>query len=200
MWVISREKDEAVVIGGGSLSGGEGSAIGSIVGALIMAVLRNGCNMLGVPNYVQEIIIGDIIVCAVLIGTPFLVSAQEEPVHLNPVIAKLEAGGSTALFAGVSKGAQELRKFLDLNRVNTLILLSDGLANVGPSSPGELAQLGVVPAVAHEPVLRGLAERQTELDLWRGDGAGRSGRSPRRGRWRWWCRRRRCRWSSWRPR
>jgi ribose transport system permease protein len=57
----------AVVIGGGSLSGGEGSAVGSIVGALIMAVLRNGCNMLGVPNYVQEIIIGAIIVCAVLI-------------------------------------------------------------------------------------------------------------------------------------
>ncbi len=57
----------AVVIGGGSLSGGEGSAVGSIVGALIMAVLRNGCNMLGVPNYVQEIIIGSIIVGAVLV-------------------------------------------------------------------------------------------------------------------------------------
>ncbi|MBN1557278.1 MAG: ABC transporter permease [Lentisphaerae bacterium] len=57
----------AVVIGGGSLSGGEGSAAGSIVGALIMAVLRNGCNMLGAPNYVQEILIGAIIVCAVLI-------------------------------------------------------------------------------------------------------------------------------------
>lgn len=57
----------AVVIGGGSLTGGEGSAIGSIIGALIMAVLRNGCNMLGVPNYVQEIIIGTIIVGAVLI-------------------------------------------------------------------------------------------------------------------------------------
>ncbi len=57
----------AVVIGGGSLTGGEGSAIGSIIGALIMAVLRNGCNMLGVPNYVQEIIIGAIIVGAVLI-------------------------------------------------------------------------------------------------------------------------------------
>jgi ribose/xylose/arabinose/galactoside ABC-type transport system permease subunit len=56
----------AVVIGGGSLSGGEGSALGSIIGALIMAVLRNGCNMLGVPNYVQEIIIGVIIVGAVL--------------------------------------------------------------------------------------------------------------------------------------
>jgi ribose transport system permease protein len=57
----------AVVIGGGSLNGGEGSAMGSIVGALIMAVLRNGCNMLGVPNFVQEIIIGAIIVGAVLI-------------------------------------------------------------------------------------------------------------------------------------
>ena len=57
----------AVVIGGGSLSGGEGSALGSIIGALIMAVLRNGCNMLGLPNYVQEIIIGFIIVGAVLI-------------------------------------------------------------------------------------------------------------------------------------
>jgi len=57
----------AVVIGGASLSGGEGSATGSIVGALIMAVLRNGCNMLGVPNYAQEIIIGGIIVGAVLV-------------------------------------------------------------------------------------------------------------------------------------
>ena len=57
----------AVVIGGGSLNGGEGSVMGSIIGALIMAVLRNGCNMLGVPNYVQEIIIGVIIVGAVLI-------------------------------------------------------------------------------------------------------------------------------------
>ncbi|QNF33695.1 ABC transporter permease [Adhaeribacter swui] len=57
----------AVVIGGGSLSGGEGSALGSIIGALIMAVLRNGCNMLGLPNYVQEIIIGFIIVGAVLV-------------------------------------------------------------------------------------------------------------------------------------
>lgn len=55
----------AVVIGGGSLSGGEGSAVGTFVGALIMAVLRNGCNMLGVDNYVQEVIIGSIIVAAV---------------------------------------------------------------------------------------------------------------------------------------
>lgn len=54
----------------------------------------------------------------------------------------INAGGSTALFAGVSKGAEELRKFLDKNRVNRVILLSDGLANVGPQSPSELGALG----------------------------------------------------------
>ncbi len=57
----------AVVIGGASLNGGEGSALGSVIGALIMAVLRNGCNMLGIPNYAQEIIIGIIIIGAVLV-------------------------------------------------------------------------------------------------------------------------------------
>ena len=57
----------AVVIGGGSLSGGEGSILGSMIGALIMAFLRNGCQQVGWPNYVQEIIIGTIIVVAVAV-------------------------------------------------------------------------------------------------------------------------------------
>ena len=57
----------AVVIGGGSLSGGEGSILGSMIGALIMAFLRNGCQQIGWPNYVQEIIIGAIIVIAVAV-------------------------------------------------------------------------------------------------------------------------------------
>jgi ribose transport system permease protein len=55
----------AVVIGGGSLSGGEGSVFGSMIGALVMAFLRNGCQQVGWANYVQEIIIGAIIVFAV---------------------------------------------------------------------------------------------------------------------------------------
>ena len=55
----------AVVIGGGSLSGGQGSILGAMVGALIMAFLRNGCQQVGWPNYIQEIIIGAIIVIAV---------------------------------------------------------------------------------------------------------------------------------------
>ncbi len=57
----------SVVIGGGSLNGGEGSILGSMIGALIMAFLRNGCQLMGWPNYIQEIIIGVIIVVAVAI-------------------------------------------------------------------------------------------------------------------------------------
>jgi ribose transport system permease protein len=55
----------AVVIGGASLSGGTGTILGSMIGALIMAVLRNGSNQMGWPSYVQEIIIGAVIVVAV---------------------------------------------------------------------------------------------------------------------------------------
>lgn len=57
-------------------------------------------------------------------------------------IREIQAGGNTALFAGVSKGAAEVRKFQEDNRVNRVILLSDGLANVGPSAPSELEELG----------------------------------------------------------
>jgi len=57
-------------------------------------------------------------------------------------IEKLQPGGSTALFAGVSVGGAEVRKFLDRKRVNRVVLLSDGLANVGPDSPAELGALG----------------------------------------------------------
>jgi Ca-activated chloride channel family protein len=54
--------------------------------------------------------------------------------------------GSTALFAGVSRGIEEVRKFLDQSHVNRVVLLSDGQANVGPSSPNELGRLGAATA------------------------------------------------------
>ncbi len=57
----------AVVIGGGSLSGGSGGITGSMIGAFLMSFLANGCTLTGVPNYVQEIIVGVIIVAAVAI-------------------------------------------------------------------------------------------------------------------------------------
>lgn len=59
----------ATVIGGTSLMGGEGSLAGTLVGALIMGVLRNGLNLLGVSSFLQQIVIGAVIIGAVLIDT-----------------------------------------------------------------------------------------------------------------------------------
>jgi ribose transport system permease protein len=59
----------ATVIGGTSLMGGEGSLGGTLVGALIMGVLRNGLNLLGVSSFLQQIVIGGVIVIAVLLDT-----------------------------------------------------------------------------------------------------------------------------------
>lgn len=57
----------AVVIGGGSLSGGEGSIIGSLIGAMIMTVIRTGCQLNGWPPWVTQIVTGSVIVLAVAI-------------------------------------------------------------------------------------------------------------------------------------
>ncbi|MBI2516332.1 MAG: ABC transporter permease [Opitutae bacterium] len=57
----------AVVIGGASLQGGRGSVGGTLVGALVMSVVANGCTKLGLSNWVQEIVTGGIIISAVLI-------------------------------------------------------------------------------------------------------------------------------------
>ena len=57
----------AVIIGGASLSGGVGTILGSMIGALIMAVLRNGSQQMGWPTYFQEIIIGLVIIIAVFL-------------------------------------------------------------------------------------------------------------------------------------
>ncbi len=57
-------------------------------------------------------------------------------------ITGIEASGNTALFGGVSQGAAEIRRHLDDRHIPRVILLSDGLANVGPSSPDDLGRLG----------------------------------------------------------
>jgi ribose transport system permease protein len=59
----------AVVIGGTSLAGGEGGVGGTLIGALIMGVLRNGLNLLGVSSFLQQVVIGLVIVFAVLLDT-----------------------------------------------------------------------------------------------------------------------------------
>lgn len=57
----------AVVIGGASLSGGEGSVLGALIGALLMTTIRMGCSLNGIPTPWTEVITGVIIVVAVII-------------------------------------------------------------------------------------------------------------------------------------
>jgi Ca-activated chloride channel homolog len=59
-------------------------------------------------------------------------------------IDRLEADGRTALYAGVTEGGRQVERHLNDRQINRVILMSDGLANVGPSSPGELAKLGQI--------------------------------------------------------
>ncbi len=73
-----------------------------------------------------------------------LVPAQkvEDKEALKEKIESIEAGGSTALHAGVKTGARQLQEYFSGKRINRVILLSDGLANVGPSSTADLRRLG----------------------------------------------------------
>ncbi len=57
-------------------------------------------------------------------------------------IRQIDPGGSTALFGGVSQGAAEIRKNIENDFVHRIVLLSDGLANVGPRMPEDLGRLG----------------------------------------------------------
>ena len=56
----------ATVIGGTSLMGGQGNVIGTLIGALIIGVLRNGLNLLSISSFTQQIVIGLVIIVAVL--------------------------------------------------------------------------------------------------------------------------------------
>ncbi len=57
----------ATVIGGTSLMGGRGTIFGTLIGALIIGVLRNGLNLLDVSPYIQQVVIGSVIIAAVLV-------------------------------------------------------------------------------------------------------------------------------------
>lgn len=64
------------------------------------------------------------------------------PAAFEAAIAEMAARGFTALHGGVEAGAKEVMKFYDENRINRVILMSDGHANRGPSGPEDLARLG----------------------------------------------------------
>ncbi len=119
----------AIVIDKSGSMGGE--KIAEARKAAIMAVQRlNANDILSVVTYDSNV--------SVLIPAT-KVSDRDA---MERLIQSIQAGGSTALYAGVSKGAAEIRKFLEPGRVNRMLLLSDGLANVGPQTPDELGRLG----------------------------------------------------------
>lgn len=66
----------------------------------------------------------------------------EDVNHIAGIIRQIRTGGSTALFNGVSLGAAEIRKNIEKDFVHRILLLSDGIANVGPSQPEDLGRLG----------------------------------------------------------
>jgi ribose transport system permease protein len=57
----------AVVVGGTSLTGGEGKILGTLIGAFIIAVIQNGMNLTGVESYTQKVVLGLVILGAVLL-------------------------------------------------------------------------------------------------------------------------------------
>jgi len=108
-----------------------GDKIAKAKDAAIMAIDRLNCNdIISVVTYDSRV---NVLVPATKV-------ADKEMIFRR--IKDISAGGSTALYDGVRKGAKELRKFVCDNRVNRLVLLSDGLANVGPQTPTELGRLG----------------------------------------------------------
>ncbi|MEO7676931.1 MAG: VWA domain-containing protein [Verrucomicrobiota bacterium] len=112
---------------------------GSMAGAKIEQARQAACAL------VEQLADGDIF-SLVAYGTSadVLVPAQsvEDKEALKRTISGISVNGNTALYAGVEKGAEQLARHFSNRKINRVILLSDGLANVGPSSPGDLRRLG----------------------------------------------------------
>ncbi|MEU8588042.1 substrate-binding domain-containing protein [Streptomyces sp. NPDC048664] len=114
----------AVVIGGASLAGGTGKASGTLIGALILAVLRNGLNLLSVSAFWQQVVIGVVIALAVLLdtvrrkagATPVTAGSpggagkgrQALTYVLAAAVAAALAGGVSFLHGGSSSGTQKV--------------------------------------------------------------------------------------------
>ncbi|MFI6638161.1 substrate-binding domain-containing protein [Streptomyces sp. NPDC050504] len=108
----------AVVIGGASLAGGVGKASGTLVGALILAVLRNGLNLLSVSAFWQQVVIGVVIALAVLLDT-----------------VRRRAGAAPAAAASPGGGTSKLRLALAAVVV-AAVVAAVSLLNPGPSGTG----------------------------------------------------------------
>ncbi|MHC5258481.1 ABC transporter permease/substrate-binding protein [Streptomyces sp. UC4497] len=125
----------AVVIGGASLAGGTGKASGTFIGALILAVLRNGLNLLSVSAFWQQVVIGVVIALAVLLDT-----------------ARRKAGAQPAS-AGVGTGGPRQRMQYVLAAVVAIAIVG-GLAvwnNTGSSGGKKDLKLGMAVSTLNNP-------------------------------------------------
>ncbi|MER6380928.1 substrate-binding domain-containing protein [Streptomyces sp. NPDC001250] len=122
----------AVVIGGASLAGGTGKASGTLIGALILAVLRNGLNLLSVSAFWQQVVIGVVIALAVLLDTVRR-SAGTTPVATGPggggkgkqaatyalaAVVTVAVVGATSFLHGGSSTSTTPRMGLSLSTLN----------------------------------------------------------------------------------
>src|SRR5690242_13722405 len=112
----------------GSMAGGR---IAQARAAAVMAVKRLD------PNDIASVVIFDD-----KIDVPVPARKVADHNYFIDRIEQVGARGNTAIFAGVNAGAAEVRKFKDPHRLNRVVLLSDGQANVGPTLPKDFADLG----------------------------------------------------------
>ncbi len=115
---------------------------GSMTGAKIEKARQAACvavDQLGDDDYFSLVIFDNE---AEVLLPPERVGGARQREALKERIERIRPGGGTAIYSGVSLGAQQLRRFIDRERINRIVLLSDGLANVGPSRTTDLARLG----------------------------------------------------------
>ncbi|WP_031084136.1 substrate-binding domain-containing protein [Streptomyces sp. NRRL S-1831] len=123
----------AVVIGGASLAGGTGKASGTLIGALILAVLRNGLNLLSVSAFWQQVVIGVVIALAVLFdtlrrkagATPVAAGAsgggnrgRQALTYVIAAVVAVAVVGATSLLHNGSSGGKDQKIGLSLSTLN----------------------------------------------------------------------------------
>ncbi|MFY1676966.1 MULTISPECIES: substrate-binding domain-containing protein [unclassified Streptomyces] len=144
----------AVVIGGASLAGGTGRASGTLVGALILAVLRNGLNLLSVSAFWQQVVIGVVIALAVLLDT---------------VRRKAGAGGSASGAAGASGGGGRRMVTYVLAGVVAVAVVGATSLLHGGSSEAKPRRVGLSLSTLNNPffvqIRAGAEERARELGV-----------------------------------
>lgn len=139
----------AVVIGGASLAGGTGTALGTLFGALILAVLRNGLNLLDVSSFWQQIAIGGVIAVAVLFDTVRQRRTGQAPALLRaPALRRATAVVAVLLLVAAGWGIYHRHHTAALSARPTIALSLSTLNNpffvdVRDGAQAEADKLGV---------------------------------------------------------